>query len=259
MTLALTALESADLKLRRAAEHLQVIKQEIWQYCKRKPYKIIEEPNGEKTLHIIENVPENIAIVAGEVVYQLRSTLDYLTFDLVKLNRVGNPLPANWREKCCFPLFVKISQKTPVIYNFFERQLPNISKSAFAFIESVQPYHGKGTANALKLLANLSNVDKHRHFNVTLTKVAHDETVTTSQGGVISVRHGGLKHGSKIETRVPAQPYPVKDMKRSYIPYVTFDEPTVGDAATLEVEHVLQVCLEQIQTVIVPAFARLLK
>jgi len=77
--------------------------------------------------------------MAGEVLYQLRSTLDHLAFDLVKLNRIGTPLPSEWEENCCFPLWIDPLTKPP-FYNCFKSCLPNISKAAFAFIESVQPY-----------------------------------------------------------------------------------------------------------------------
>jgi hypothetical protein len=48
-------------------------------------------------------------------------------------------------------------------------------------------------------------------------------------------------------------------VKRSIAAYVTFDEPTVGEASRLNVEDVLQVCLEQVETVIIPAFDQFLK
>jgi hypothetical protein len=252
----MTSLESARLKLARALEHLKAIERCIRRYAARNPYKVITESDGKETLHIAEHPPDTIAILAGEMVYQLRSALDHLAFDLVKANQTSTTLPTDWEENCCFPLWTKNPKKPPA-YNCFNSSLPGITKAAFAFIESVQPYHRLGTANALRLLAKLSNVDKHRHLNVTVPQVVHREVLTTIHG-TISVARGGLKHGAEIEPRVPPQPYPTVDLKRSLASYVTFDEPTVGQASTLEVQHVLHVCLEQVQTTIIPMFDQIL-
>jgi hypothetical protein len=138
--------------------------------------------------------------------------------------------------------------------------MPNISKVAFAFVEGVQPYHRRGDlVNALGIIGKLSSIDKHRHLNVTLANVEHHEILTTSRGTTISHRRSGLKHGAKIDFRVPRQPYPTVDVKRSYTVYVTFDEPTVGKSPTLEVQEVLQFCIEQVKGDLIPAFVHFLK
>lgn len=257
----LTEVDSAKSKLLRAREHFSAIREHIRGYTASEPYKVITEPNGEETLHVTEQPPSDIAILAGEIVYQLRSALDHLAFGLVKLNRTGISLPLGWEQDCEFPLRFELPKrvtKPPVPQTYFTKVLPGITRSAFTFIESVQPYRRHGAANALRILASLSNVDKHRHLNVTVPQVVHHEVLRTAHGSV-AVSRGGLKHGAEIKPRVPPQPYPTVDLKRSFAAYVTFDEPTVGDAATLEVEHVLQVCFEQIETVIIPTFEQLLK
>jgi hypothetical protein len=186
-------------------------------------------------------------------VYQIRSALDHLAFNLVKLNPSGITLPADWEEHCLFPLWLKPPKKAPV-YNCFQHTLPGITKGAFSFIEGVQPYHsGPGAHNALRIIAQLSNVDKHRHLNITVPKVAVHEVATLTGGIESASTRGGFRHGAKIEPST--EDY--VDVQRRFTPYITFDEPTVGDGpATLEVEHVLEVCLQQVETVIITAFAR---
>jgi len=238
--------------------NLHFLQHIIGPYIASKPYNILTHPNSEDELEIIREPPPDIAIISGEIIYQLRSALDYLAFDLVKRNHTGTPLPKTWEKRCCFPLWFDPPVK-PAAYNCFEREMPNISKAAFAFVERVQPYHGRGdVVNALSVIGKLSNIDKHRHLNVTLANVEHHEILTTSHG-TISHRRSGLKHGAKINFRVPKQPYPTVDMKRSYTVYITFDEPTVGKSATLEVQEVLQFCIEQVKSNLIPAFVHFLK
>jgi hypothetical protein len=254
-----TGLESAKLKLIRAAEHIKTIDQSTWRYARRKPHKIITDAKGEETADIRKAPPDEIAILAGETVYQLRSALDHLAFDLVKLNRAGKPLPARWEEDCCFPLRHNLAKGTapPLPQTDFSKYLPNITAAAFAFIEGVQPYYGFGSAKILGWLARLSNIDKHRHLNVIEAKLRHHEDLTTIHGRISSAR-SGLKHGAKIE-RIPPQPYPTVNVKRRFTVYVTFDEPLIGDAKRITVQDLLQVCLQEVETVIVPAFDKLLK
>lgn len=245
--------ESARLKLIRATKHLHAIESCVGAYSRRNPCKPVEHSDGKETLDITEQPPSDIAVLAGEMVYQLRSALDHMAFDLVKFNASNIQLPADWEEQCCFPLRLRVPKETPV-YNCFSRILPGISEQAFAFIERVQPYYRVGTGNALRLLAELSNVDKHRHLNVTVPKAAQYEQIKLTGGWDSSSVRGGLKHGGEVYP-----PSARNDMERKFLPYITFDEPTVGQGPdTLEVEHVLKVILDQVETVIVPTFEKLL-
>src|SRR5262249_43983072 len=148
--------------------------------------------------------PPEISILAGEVLYQVRSSLDYLAFDLVKLNPSSIALPVDWKKNCCFPLWVN-TPKNPPVYNCFKHILPGITKPAFAFIEGVQPYHrGNGLfaiCNVLRFLAELSNIDKHRNLNLTPLNIGHLETVTTKIGGHFSYRT--VRSGAKLEHPLP--------------------------------------------------------
>jgi hypothetical protein len=248
---------SAKLKIIRASEHLKAIKRCIRTYVRSKSYEIVTDSNGKETLHITKVPPDPIAILAGEMIHQLRSSLDHLAFDLVKANQTNIALSPKWGERCCFPMWVK-TPKTPPVYNCncFD-VLPGITKAAFTFIESVQPYNRGDCASALRSLAVLSNIDKHRHLNVTVTNIVTREVLRTAQGR-IGLSRSGLKHGAEIKHVLP-QPQPTVDVKISIAAYVTFDEPTIGQASRLGVEDLLQVCLDQVETVIVPAFNQFLK
>jgi hypothetical protein len=49
------------------------------------------------------------------------------------------------------------------------------------------------------------------------------------------------------------------NMQRSFTPYITFDE-TVGDGpSTLTTESLLETCLKEFETVIIPTFEKLIQ
>jgi hypothetical protein len=261
----IAALQSANLKLIRASEHINAIEQCVRRYARSKARKVITDTHGKETIHIKKTPPTDIAVLAGETLYQLRSTLDHLAFDLVKLNATRIQLPSNWQKRCEFPLLTHVPMrgnppipcKLPLPYNYFSKILPGITKAAFTFIESVQPYHGSGTPKILGWLAHLSNIDKHRHLNLTDAQVRQKEVVRL-HGGFISVTRTGLKHGAEVQPRIPPQSQPIVDVKRRFTTYVTFAERALGDANAFTVQYVLQVCLQEIETVIIPAFDQLL-
>ncbi len=267
----ITALDSANLKLIRVSEHIKAIKRYRRGYARRKPHKILTDAKGKETADISKAPPHDIAIIAGEALYQLRSTLDHLAFDLVKLNATRIQLPSNWQKRCEFPLLTCVPTKgnppvpckLPLPYNYFSNILPGITKTAFAFIESLQPYN-KGSASVIRTptilgwLANLSNIDKHRHLSVIETNLSHSEVLTTTHG-TISVARSGLKHGAEIQPRVRPQPYPTVNVKRRFTVYIAFKEPSIANGTMFSVQEVLQFCLQAIKKDIIPAFAQLLK
>lgn len=180
----ISGLDSASLKIVRASEHLQEIKKVVGSLASTpNSYELVEDGSGKEKIHFLIQPPSQITILAGEIVYQLRSALDHLAFELVRLNFTGIPLPADWETRCCFPLWPKAPKKRPV-YNCFDRVLPGISETAFAFIEHVQPYRsGSGPHNAMRLIAQLSNIDRHRYVNVTLPKASQCHHWNCLRGG----------------------------------------------------------------------------
>jgi hypothetical protein len=265
----ISGLDSARVKIGRAAEHVGAIRRIINSLASTaNSYEIVKDADGKEKIRFLIQPPPQIAVLAGEVVYQLRSALDHLAFDLVKRNQAGITLPANWDTRCDFPMWLRIPDEQikcgytnpPLPYNCFTKSLPGISKTAFTFIEGVQPYrNGAGPHNALRLIANLSNIDRHRYLNVTLPKAAQFHYLTLTEGRGYSYGRGGLKDGAEIE-QSPPKADDIVEVQRRFSTYVTFDEPAVGSGTdTLEVEHVLEVCLEQVKNVVIPAFIHLLK
>jgi hypothetical protein len=262
-----SGLDSAVTKIIWANEHLDSINRHITEITSRaNACEIIKDANGKETVNFLVEPPPAVAILAGEIVYHLRSALDHLAFDLVKLNPGGIVLPANWEENCCFPLWLKIPKKTPS-FNCFDHILPGISRDAFAFIESMQPYRsGEGHHNVMAIIAKLSNVDKHRHLNAILHRVAVRQDFQYASGLTSGSMVGGFKHRAEVQSlkvgRVTRRGTedPVVDMKRIFLSYVTFEELTIGAGpASLEAQNVLEVCLESVKNIVIPAFMQFLK
>src|SRR5271166_5582245 len=102
----ISGLDSASVKIARAAVHVDAIRRVINSLASTaNTYEIIKDADGKEKIRFLIQPPTQIAVLSGEVVYQLRSALDHLAFDLVKRNQSGITLPANWDARCDFPLW----------------------------------------------------------------------------------------------------------------------------------------------------------
>jgi hypothetical protein len=252
----LTGLDSAREKLIRAAVHIKAVEDAIAKYSATEPHETIGDANSETIAHITEQPPIGISILAGDAIYQIRSALDHLAFELVQRNPAVSTIDPDWREHCEFPLRSRVSKNDvlPLPQNKFSRCLPGIPAKMFAFIEGLQPYNHNATAFHLRVLAELSNIDKHRYLNLTRARLSHKQTF----------KAGGYNYAS-IKTVDDGAPLPTLptfdtdgttpvDVERSLSAFVTFAEPTIGGATSLPVEDLLQACLHIAETIILPTF-----
>jgi hypothetical protein len=254
----LNSIDAANLKLIRAEEHIEAIRKHVASYSASDPHERTLQPNSKEKVSVSKSPPLEISILAGEAVHQIRSTLDHLAFDLVKLNPSNIQLPANWEENCLFPLWLNPPKK-PAVYNCFSGKLPGISKQAFARIEGYQPYRGTPIGHVLGTLAELSNVDKHRHLNLIKARLDVREQISTLRGNYASIRR--IEDGAELD--------PVADtwidgcepvqVERSVTSGVSFDEPGLKELTRYQIpiQDVLQLILEQVKKIIVPAFREL--
>lgn len=264
-----SGLESAALKLDRAAVHIEAIRDAIWDYTEREPSAIVPQSDGSHKLNFHEGPPDDIAILAGETVYQIRSVLDYLVFDLVHRNLNNCVLPDGWEKRCEFPLFLEVPLKSrnpdvpyelPLPYKCFQKQLPGVSETALAFVERLQPfYRGREGPSQLWLLAQLSNIDKHRHLNI-LNPQAHIRRETVYEGETSIIASYRAKDGAEVESPIlSSTENPAVKMQGGFTPFVSFDESALGEgAATLPLDLILDSCLDITKRIIVPAFTEFL-
>ncbi len=243
--------DSARIKIIRAAKHLETLKNGIAADATRDLSDALLlrlHPKSEPTLDLPEP-HQDIAILAGEIIYHLRSALDHLAFDLVQLNRSGITLPTKWEENCMFPTWttLKPGQTPPLPYGIFQN-LPGIPKEAHAIIERVQPYYSVGVPNGwIGYLVALSNIDKHRRFTLTRTRASYRVNMVRGSGirtsSVIS-----LDDGAELPSLLhPDDPDAVVEMDHSISLFVAFDErDALGDATMMPIDYFLEQMLVSI-------------
>jgi hypothetical protein len=70
--------ESAQAKIVRAIKQRRSLENCLAEYRRREPYRTIVHSDRKVTLEITEPPPIEISVIAGEVIYQLRSALDHI-------------------------------------------------------------------------------------------------------------------------------------------------------------------------------------
>jgi hypothetical protein len=161
---------SAREKLRRAERHLAELHGLVSAYCDSRPYRVMIDPpgdkgvpigNGHRVLSRYEPPPPSVSAVAGDVVTNLRSTLDHVVWGLANPKRRGTHTK--------FPIHHK---NTTDDARRLARALEGVKKPAVTAIKKMQPYHGPGEPRdrPLAVLNELVNEDKHR--NILTVRVA---------------------------------------------------------------------------------------
>ncbi|HEY3825363.1 MAG TPA: hypothetical protein VGL82_12445 [Bryobacteraceae bacterium] len=257
----LSGLGSAKLKLARARKHIKTIQRSSAKYIATRPYKITKSKGKETTQVIVtKEPPPEINILAGEVIYQIRSALDHLVFALIKKNPPPLAIQPDWERRCEFPFIFDLKGKvSPLKRNHFPN-LPGISEAALTFIERIQPYYRVGaTNNALWILGVLSNLDKHRRLNVVIGRIRKAESIRMSSGMTAS-GFSMLDSGTEFPTKFPDLGADrAVNVNRRYSVAIHFSErKEIGAAGTLAVDYLLKFILEQVEVIIIPAFEELL-
>lgn len=172
-------------KLIRAEEHLRAFDDEVRTYLDIKPYQIVVEDRGQKhvlILHITQDPPIRLSILLGDCLHNLRSSLDYIAFELVRLNGKETT------NRTCFPIF-----DDPTKYaKSSGKHIDGMSVQVQALIEGLQPYHGGDVANhPLFILYTLSNIDKHRYMHLTaaMMDTIYVRITTTGPNRIRSTRN----------------------------------------------------------------------
>jgi hypothetical protein len=144
------------LKTARAKEHLENLRNELTAFYESKPCRLFREDDVENQLHVIRmqvtDTPDKIALIAGDIFYNLRASLDQLVWCLAKLSSV---YPKNTQ----FPIL-----DSPNVSRF-KRRTSGVPAKAVAIIKSLQPYNGPNRdairSHLLWRLDKLCNIDKH--------------------------------------------------------------------------------------------------
>lgn len=160
-------LSGAYARAHRAEEHLADLRHLVEAFWKTQVNHILTDFNPTVkqvgiTVGKLDPPPVAAAIRCGEIIYNLRTALDYLVFELALLDT------GSIQKGTQFP--IESSKEEGV-----RRQLrfcKGLNAEHRAVIEALQPYNGcEWTAS----LASLSNPDKHRH----LTLMVHNSEALT--------------------------------------------------------------------------------
>jgi hypothetical protein len=154
LTLIHTKIERANLHLRE----LVVLRDRFMQ---SRPYAILSKPDaqpGFQSYYVTDlcRPPEEIALIAGDVIHNLRTALDHLAYQLVIANG-GVPTTAT-----CFP----IHDDAKSYNDRHERQVRGMAQDAIDAIGEIKPY--KGGNDALWILHKLDIEDKHHALFVAI-------------------------------------------------------------------------------------------
>jgi len=145
-------------RVRRAEEHIAEFEREVMSMHEKQaqavPFDL--DPNPPHAAINIGMPPETFAGVrfgtlVGETVYNLRCALDYLVFELAKLDSGSE------QERTQFP----IMDTAQDFVGWKERMLKGVNAGHIACIERLQPYSG---CDWTRLLRDLSNMDKHKQI-----------------------------------------------------------------------------------------------
>lgn len=169
------SLKGIKLKVRRASVQLKRLKLSIQRFDAGHPYRIdkyVNPDTGEFGFHFAlhRHWHDDWAILIGEYIHNLRSALDHLVYELVRLE-TGHPPPLLGRTQ--FPIFDReFDEKKPGKRKGFHSgakpMLVGVGDTARALIEREQPYKtGERQSSPLWHLHELSNWDKHRTIHLT--------------------------------------------------------------------------------------------
>ena len=235
------------------------------EYSRSKPYSIVPDSDGKNKLHITKDPPVRLSIILGEMVYQFRSALDHLFFDLVQSNHGKGVLRDGWKRNCQFPLNTKPPDGvTPPVsrsgFNKFTRDA--LTDEAFTFVEGVQPYYPARDASRLLLrLTKLSNIDKHRRLNTTVLMVTRTQEAVTAEGGTSTAIAPWLKSGATIDPLM-WHPFDVADaatVTDEFKEHLFFDEPEIGPPNTTPINEIVYKFPSFMLDFIIPNFRKLIE
>ena len=146
------------LKIKWANHHFRNFQNTLNAFLRSDPCGITpeREPNTHSVFYRVSNdvvVPDDLALIAGDVLQNLRSALDYLACSLVSAN--GGKVT----RQTSFPIVENVPS-TPREERTFARKIHGMREEAKDLIRACLPY--KGGDDVLWRLHELNRRDKHR-------------------------------------------------------------------------------------------------
>lgn len=146
--------DDIQLKIQRADKHLCDFRASIVEFRRDYPYRfrVERDPNTREPVYraILNDIPPLVPLIAGDVLQNLRSALDYLACALVVRNS------GKVTKDTAFPIFDDAAKYQAGC----ARKVEGMHQFAKDEISKIEPYQGGD--NTLWRLHRLNNIDKHR-------------------------------------------------------------------------------------------------
>lgn len=123
------------------------------------------DANGDQVIYVrcVPEIPLTISTIAGDILQNLRSTLDHLAYRIV----ISNSLTTSHKEI----YFPSGASEAEYMASNRRRKIEVASSEAIKRIDALKPY--KGGNDTLWHLIRLNNIDKHRLLLTTAMKYKH--------------------------------------------------------------------------------------
>ena len=196
----MASLDFVRNKVEWAERHRQLLNAEVRNYFSQSvPQMMVEMTPGEvfdqMTVHG-PGIPLEIPLIIGDCLQNLRSSLDYLVWELCE---AANSTPT---EKHQFPICVVRKR----YQDASGQQLAGVPKAAQAEIEKLQPFNAAvPESTELWILNRLTNISKHRRILVTDLGAVRTEK---ARGAVID-RRTQVDHPFMGEMELDHDPVPL--------------------------------------------------
>jgi hypothetical protein len=216
-------LDGIEKKIERAMKHVE-------QFCRdaakfeREAYSVRIEPDAKAGILNLFTVdmglgdpPVQLRLLAGEIAYQLRSSLDHIIYILAKQT------PERNRQ---FPIYMELQKYESRAY----RIINGVSPRAEAIIKNAQPFQSNTPQkHPLQMLDELSNTDKHRVIPACF--VYTDVMSIDFVGGpYYSIQFGPDRRLAKDSTKIGSVPIPL-----GYTPEMKMDSESIFTIAFTEI------------------------
>src|ERR1700674_58253 len=221
-------------KIKRAEEHIQNLNGEIVAFISAnpKPYRISRELRNDGRQYAFVGfgkplvVPPRFAVMAGEIVHHLRSSLDHLLCALVARNG-GTPTRQHQ-----FPIY---TSRKKFDEDCARGLINGVSGSAEELIRSVQPYTAKAPDDTvLYVIQQYDNLDKHQLLIVVSTVMAIGD----------QIRINPKKEGIAITGMTP--PFPRKITEDGVVIFgIDLEAPATDSEFEAEADFVSQIAFEK--------------
>lgn len=147
-----------NIKLDRARKHINELQDEINRFLSTSPYSVSSRNDiqSQKLIYYVtkaEGTPSIFAVIIGDILHELRSTLDHLACQLVIIETNGQQIDL---KNIAFPIVDDVK----TYKDFSKPKLKGMHQKAINEIALLRPY--KGGNDILWRLHKLNNIDKHR-------------------------------------------------------------------------------------------------